>query len=140
MKPSNSSRALPPMLRAATALLFGLWLFAACSESQSLDITGETHFLRACRADSAECGKDLLCVCGACTRACEVSADCAGLPRAECVARASSDDASCAASAPANHCDVSCASDGDCAALSTSHRCEHGYCRAGSSGVGGAGA
>lgn len=137
-QPSSSTPAR--LLRASAALLLGTLLAAfACSEPQSQDITGETHFLTRCDAASAACGSGLVCLCGVCTRACDATDDCSAFASAECVAATS--PAACGESQQVNRCDVSCSTSADCAVVSGAHRCDLGFCRAGSGsgGLGGAG-
>ncbi|HKP57326.1 MAG TPA: hypothetical protein VJV78_11430 [Polyangiales bacterium] len=59
----------------------GLWLLltaAACSSPNSPNVSGESHWLMACRDDD-ECGDGKLsCVCGTCTRACSTDDSCQG--------------------------------------------------------------
>lgn len=141
MNPTNRTKAAR-FLRALSALLLGALLAAvACSEAQGSDINGETHFLKTCDGDSA-CGSGLTCLCGVCSRACDMSADCSAFPSAECVL-----PETCSVE-PVPRCDVRCTGNSDCGVLTSAHRCEAGFCRipsgsggaAGSGGGGGSGA
>jgi hypothetical protein len=100
--------------------------FSSCRGAES-PTGGETHFLTTCH-DSAQCGDDLSCVCGVCTRACTDDEQCAELAVSECVTPL--DPASCT-EGPAAHCDATCSRDADCRAISASHRCILNVCRSG---------
>src|SRR5690349_10384549 len=105
--------------------LLGAALLAFSCQREPVEPTGgETHFLRRCVPDSNDCGSQLLCLCGVCTRACDEPTACGDLPNAQCAV-------SCPQTQKA-HCDVGCTRDSDCSALSGDHHCEQGSCRAGS--------
>src|SRR6478752_1333123 len=113
--------------RAAAWLLFAAACFLLCCASTSTDPTGgETHFLRACDASSAACGRGLACLCGVCTLSCDAAASCADYPAAQCLP--SNGAAACEAPSE-TRCDVPCGSDGECTAISAAHRCQQGRCR-----------
>jgi hypothetical protein len=104
---------------AACLLLFA----AACARSFEEHGSGETHFLSAC---SAECGSELSCLGGLCTRACDDSDACRGL----------GEDATCevpAADASDGGtdrvCDRLCTRDRDCGRLGADFACADGRCR-----------
>lgn len=59
-----------------------LWVLASACGGPSAGT--QTNWLRACRTDE-DCGADLECQCGACTRACDDDDPCAGLDGAACV-------------------------------------------------------
>jgi hypothetical protein len=99
-----------------------LLLAAACARSFEQRGSGETHFLSAC---SAECGSDLSCLGGLCTRSCDDSDACSGL----------GDDVTC--EAPSTDaggvdgvCDRLCTRDRDCDGLGANLACADGRCRA----------
>ncbi|HEY3499571.1 MAG TPA: hypothetical protein VGK73_33000 [Polyangiaceae bacterium] len=137
---NRSNRPKPSRLFRTTfaLLLGGLLAFSACSQARNQEITGETHFLKLCDPAADTCGEGLACVCGVCTRACDVNSECSAFPPAQCVASTSLPQA-CGDAQPASRCDVGCRSNADCGVLSSSHRCELGFCRAGSSSGGTAG-
>ncbi|HEU5076775.1 MAG TPA: hypothetical protein VFU02_21445, partial [Polyangiaceae bacterium] len=60
-------------IRASLAL--GWVLAAACGGSTGTSHGGETHWLSPC-AMTSECGGDLACACGVCTRPCNAGAEC----------------------------------------------------------------
>lgn len=80
---------------------------------------GETHFLKRCDPSADACGTELACLCGVCSRSCNVQNSCGTLAAAECVAECG------------GRCDVTCEVDADCSAVSDAHRCDQGVCRAG---------
>lgn len=114
--------------RRALLLLAGLLLSASCEHEPTDSTGGETHFLRACRADDDSCGSGLRCLCGVCTEPCTASASCTAFAPAVCAPPSAA--ASCADFQGQGHCEVQCLSDDDCTALSPSHRCQAGVCRA----------
>jgi hypothetical protein len=113
----------------AFALLLTILFFVLCCGSTSTDPTGgETHFLKVCDPQGADCGEGLACLCGVCSVSCAADTACEGHASAQCLA--AGDAATCAGAESANYCDVSCRLDADCAAISPTHRCEQGRCRA----------
>jgi hypothetical protein len=119
--------------RAASALLRSLrWFFclalsaASCVSAES-PTGGETHFLKTC-VESAQCGDELSCLCGVCTRACTGDDQCGTLAASEC--RTPADPAACT-DGSASHCDATCNVDADCRRISPSHQCVLNVCRAG---------
>ena len=54
----------------------------ACSSPRP-EVGGETHWLRSCYSDD-ECGDELDCICGSCSRACATDAKCEGGRAAAC--------------------------------------------------------
>jgi len=135
MTQSNRSK-LTRFLRSLSGVAVAILVASsACSEAQTGDITGETHFLKRCDVNAADCGGSLACVCGVCTRECTVSSNCSAYPPADCITTSASQTA-CEGFSGAARCDVSCGTDADCRSLSASHRCEAGFCRTGSSGGG----
>ncbi len=120
--------------RAVTRALGRLLLFVAallafdCQSARDEPTGGETHFLKRCREGSLDCGRDLVCACGACTLPCTEPTGCGQFPEASCAAPKS--DSACGAST-ATYCEVTCSSIGDCAALSDQHICDAGVCRRG---------
>jgi hypothetical protein len=130
-EPPKAARRTGPCL----ALLAGLLLAFSCDRAED-PTGGETHFLTAC-GPGVQCGGELACLCGVCTRSCAVAGDCRELARAQCMPKP---DTGVCADAPAqSFCDAGCTTDADCAAISGAHRCQNGRCRAGSSGASGAG-
>src|SRR5688572_23330969 len=70
--------------KACMVMLIGTLALSACASSQEPEgLMGNTNWLRQCDADD-DCSDDLSCVCGTCTRECEVGSDCDGLEAAEC--------------------------------------------------------
>ena len=74
-------------------LLGALWLFSGALLLPSCETTdpgagSNTNWLRSCETD-AECGADLRCRCGVCSRACDD--DCSLLPSAACAPLGSAD-------------------------------------------------
>jgi hypothetical protein len=101
------------MKRTRTWLLLGSLALAAaggCGKAASEpQLGGETHWLQRCSADGAdvsECGPELQCVCGVCSRACETDAECAGVStEGRCSARQTTQYASaCRPDAPQRLC------------------------------------
>jgi hypothetical protein len=104
-------------------LVLGL---CACAPQSSKPTGGETHFLRSCKVDSNDCGEDLECQCGVCTRTCSAADTCSGLLNAVCVAPSEADQCG----APVTpYCDVRCDEDDDCAVLPAAPLCVQGVCR-----------
>jgi len=108
----------------ATGAACFLLLAGACTRSLEQRGSGETRFLSVC---SMECGSDLSCLGGLCTRACADSDACSGL----------GGDATCEAlptGASAGDidraCDRLCTRDRDCNALGEAFACRDGRCRA----------
>jgi hypothetical protein len=54
------------------------WALAACGTSHESGFDKNTNWLRSCER-SSECGSDLSCVCGVCTKSCDQDDECAGL-------------------------------------------------------------
>jgi hypothetical protein len=118
--------------RSTFALFLGAALAAvACGKAQNRDISGETHFLTACNADTGECGEGLICACGLCSRACADDSECSTLPASQCLTPTAASSPTCESPVPAARCDVACIADEDCQVVSSAHRCSSGFCRAG---------
>jgi hypothetical protein len=113
-------------LRRLQWLLVVLLCGSGCRSAES-PTGGETHFLKTC-TESEQCGEDLSCLCGVCTRACTSDAECGDLPASEC--RTPIDSPACT-DGPVAHCDASCNVDADCRDISASHRCVLNVCRSG---------
>lgn len=110
--------------------LSGVALAASCESASSEPEQGsETHFLRRC--DAASCGEGFVCLCGACTRACDESAACTKLaPEAACIDTGPRIATGlCSASDAGSFCDVPCLNDAECASLGELAACEQGFCR-----------
>jgi len=108
-----------------------LLLALCCQRATERVPDGETHFLRACTAESGDCGPDMICVCGACLLPCEEVADCAdfGSP-VQCTA--STDRVGgldCTEPPTGTFCDVPCGTDTDCSDLGSGYHCSAGFCR-----------
>lgn len=118
--------------RAGCLWSLAAWLLTAClSNHEPQGLGGESHFLRHC---DDECGGDLDCIQGVCTRGCVVGKDgCGDLATAASCTAESGEPGAVAV------CDLSCSGDGDCRALSDGHRCENGFCRAAVAAVSDAG-
>ncbi len=134
-----------PIAQRLVHTFFALLLAIGCRETRPETTEGETHFLRACDAQSATCSSGLTCACGVCTLSCTGTADCRGASTsATCVSISEhSVAADCAEPAVSSFCDQRCATDEDCHVLSGAHYCVNGYCRmqsgAAYEGTGGAG-
>ncbi len=115
---------LPSTFRRRATLL-GLTLPLALALAGSCQ--PDPNFLRECTA-SADCGTDLECLCGTCTRRCS-STECDGLgPGARCVPLDPAAAArACGSSVPPAVCTSACSSDADCAAFGAK-RCVSGAC------------
>lgn len=114
-----------PERRLLLALCFMCSSIAACAKVASapepLGNSSETHFLMRC---SDDCGSEMSCVCGVCSKACSSTRACTGLSKAAACS-ASADDAC----DTARLCDVTCEHDADCAALGKGYACAEGRCR-----------
>lgn len=104
-----------------------------CKPQASEPTGGETHFLRYCSPESNLCGDGLSCLCGVCTRTCDIS-NCEDLPAAVCLPQTSK---SCGDATTKSTCDATCVDDDDCLRVSLRHSCENGVCRQGNDGEGG---
>jgi len=71
--------------KAFTMLLIGTLAWSGCASSREPGdgVMGNTNWLRQC-GDDGDCGDDLSCVCGVCTRECEEASACDGLDGAAC--------------------------------------------------------
>ncbi len=71
--------------RALGCVLAGLFGWATACEAPSAGdpVGSNTNWLVACD-DTADCGSEAACVCGACTLECGADADCASIPGARC--------------------------------------------------------
>jgi hypothetical protein len=70
--------------KACMVVLIGTLALSACASSQEPEgLMGNTNWLSKCNTDD-DCSDNLSCVCGTCTRECEVASDCDGLEAAEC--------------------------------------------------------
>lgn len=96
----------------------------APSASEGEGVGSNTNWFRACDT-SMECGSDLSCMCGACTKACTEAEDCEGLSgaacpvdsgiyRVLCESEGTADGAVSTAQDRAGVCMPVCASDSDC--------------------------
>lgn len=107
-----------------------LLAISACGgkTATTINLGGETHFLRHC---VDECGSELSCIGGICTRSCLVNE---GGNECEGLAATSSDSVSCTAQSvepgEVGVCDVQCTQDFQCEPFSHAHRCQQGHCRA----------
>jgi hypothetical protein len=106
--------------RGALALLLALG--AGCQARAVSSVEGsQTHFLRSC---SVDCPAGLDCVCGVCTRPCELDLECGELASG---ATCSSADAACSGAAPS--CTVECDVDADCRSIAGDMACVSGRCQ-----------
>jgi hypothetical protein len=116
-------------------LIAALCLFAglstvACSKAIKPLPDKNTNWLRACDSD-AECGSELACLCGACTKACTSTRQCGAAAEAAVCIEAS--DASLVAVCGrelevAGVCSATCDRDSDCAAQAKGLKCQSGLC------------
>lgn len=122
--------------RGSRAMLIGLAIsavsIAACSTSHT-ELNSNTNWLRSCESDDS-CGGDAQCICGLCTRSCNVISECQspGVSAAvSCVATDSSAlSASCGGtptSAP-KVCAARCTDDSACRSLGDGLVCNDGVC------------
>lgn len=109
--------------RKVAADMFGLALRSYQKKIQRLSI-------KACDAD-AECGSELACLCGACTKTCRSDASCGdAAPGAKCIAAGDpAVEAICGTrlKEPAV-CVAACKRDGDCESQADGLRCQAGLC------------
>jgi hypothetical protein len=114
-----------PLRSWPSALLFLLLASAAGEACQARALGGtegsQTHFLRSC---STECEDGLDCVCGVCTRPCELDLDCAEL---DAGATCSLGEGVCPGAAPS--CTVECSVDADCSNVAGDMACVAGHCQ-----------
>jgi hypothetical protein len=109
----------------SSRLLVAVAVACACGGT-NLQSTNPAHFLDDC---AATCPGGLQCICGSCTTACVVPADCGSLgPFATCVHRDDSHPA-CRGAGPARTCDMGCTSNADCEGLAFARSCRSGFCR-----------
>jgi hypothetical protein len=114
----------------ATLAVLALSSASACGQAVKPLPDKNTNWLKACDAD-AECGSELACLCGACTKACSARSDCrAAALDAVCVAAADpSVQAACGLQLPAAAiCSAPCARDRDCDASADGLICRFGLC------------
>jgi hypothetical protein len=111
-------------------LLFVIGL--GCSSTRSITQDGETNWLRKCQGED-ECGGDLSCVCGLCTKPCVLDDACDDLAAgSQCVSVESfAEVADCQESVQMKGavCDLLCTDDDDCRALDSDAICQSGSCR-----------
>ncbi len=83
--PGRSNPCPPAPYCRGSTWRFGLsLLLAACGASSGGDeVGGETDFLSICQ-DTAECGGELICACGICTRPCTSTSECSDAPEGVC--------------------------------------------------------
>jgi hypothetical protein len=118
------------MTYARIALLFGLLALLACTKAVKPLPDKNTNWLRACDAD-AECGSELACLCGACTKACKSDSQCGdAAPGAKCVAAGDpSVEAICGIRLKEpGVCTAACKRDSDCDSQADGLRCQAGLC------------
>ena len=95
------------------AMLTSALVLSGCASSREpKQLMGNTNWLTVCDDDD-DCGDDLACKCGICTRECEDASDCAEL---DGVCDSSSDAlvAACGGARTASLCLPECSDDGDC--------------------------
>lgn len=112
------------------ALFLGVFGLIACSKAIKPLPDKNTNWLKTCDAD-AECGSELACLCGACTKACESDAQCGRqAPGAKCLA--AGDPGVMAACGPKLEvkavCSAECKRDSDCDEQAEGLRCSAGLC------------
>lgn len=93
------------LVRALTCIALVFALAAGCGKTVGSDLGGETHWLKNCDTQ-AECGSELACLCGVCTRSCDASEGCGDLgSSAECLDRdAAPFGSGCTSEAPPRLC------------------------------------
>lgn len=75
-----------PRLIEVSSIVVAWLAVCGCSSDGPPKVGSNSNWLTACDGD-ADCARGLVCRCGACTRECKVTADCAGLELGQCVAR-----------------------------------------------------
>lgn len=114
-----------PIRSSASAIALLLLAFGAGHACQARAIGGvegsQTHFLRSC---STECEAGLDCICGVCTRPCELDFECGELAGG---ATCTVEDAACSGAAPS--CTVECRVDADCNGIASDMACVSGRCQ-----------
>jgi hypothetical protein len=108
---------------AIALLLFAFGASQGCQARAVGSVEGsQTHFLRSC---STECEAGLDCVCGVCTRPCELDFECGELAAgAVC---SSGGAPACPGAAPS--CTVECNVDADCSSIAGDMACVSGQCQ-----------
>ncbi|HKP64222.1 MAG TPA: hypothetical protein VJV78_46115 [Polyangiales bacterium] len=112
------------------ALVLSLFGLLACAKAVEPLPDKNTNWLKACDED-AECGSELACLCGACTKACESDAQCGRTaPGATCLAAGDpSIQALCGTQLKAAAvCSAECKHDSDCDPQADGLRCAAGVC------------
>jgi hypothetical protein len=113
-------------LRSWSGALLLLLTFGAGQACRARAVAGaessQTHFLRSC---STECEAGLDCVCGVCTRPCELDFECSELAAG---ATCSPGEGTCAGATPS--CTVECSVDADCRNIAGDMACVSGRCLA----------
>lgn len=84
----------------------------AASEPPS-SLMGNTNWLTSCEEDD-DCGDDLACSCGVCTRECTTTDDCSGLGRAVCDEDSESFASACGGPAAMSVCLPECSDEDEC--------------------------
>jgi hypothetical protein len=112
------------------ALLFGVLGMLACTQAVKPLPDKNTNWLKACEAD-AECGSELACLCGACTKACKSDAQCGETASgSKCLAAGDpAVQAVCGTKLEVTAvCSAECKRDRDCDAQADGLRCQAGLC------------
>jgi hypothetical protein len=119
----SAQRRLIGSWRGAIALLLlALGAGHGCQARAVDSVDGsQTHFLRSC---SIDCEAGLDCVCGVCTRPCDLDFECGELAAG---ATCSSEEPACPGAAPS--CTVECTVDADCSSVAGDMACVAGHCQ-----------
>ncbi|HET6337383.1 MAG TPA: hypothetical protein VFG30_29365 [Polyangiales bacterium] len=101
----------------------------ACGKSRRPFPDKTTSWLRACDRD-AQCGDELACLCGICSRTCDNAASCSGDTR--CISSNDPDAAQACGDDPATPalCASTCRRDSECRELGDDFTCRRGLCSA----------
>ena len=120
------------MVRNIFGMLSIVLFTVSCFSSHSTKTEGETNWLRMCETQT-DCGNELSCICGTCTKPCDIDRDCRGaLTDLQCVSieRISGySDCDTADSVDNGVCELLCTQDSDCRKLSDDFECLSGSCR-----------
>jgi len=104
---------MPDFAKTVLALLLVLAGAACASSEPPSNLMGNTNWLSSCEEDD-DCGDELSCVCGVCTRQCSETNDCAGLEGAACDEQSEALATACGSSVEMSVCLPECGNDRDC--------------------------
>src|SRR5262245_5891233 len=109
-------------LRYAVMAALAVVLVVSC-ETSTPGTDGSSHWLTPCASD-VDCGGDLSCICGFCTKHCADASECVSLSSwAECV---SSGAAACPDAG--TFCAATCTTAADCSIIASGLVCVDGHC------------